>query len=174
MTKQKSDKPVVVQVSTIQLIDVAKLAPNPTNRNHHPQNQIDRLAKLYRYQGFRNPIIVSNQSGYIVAGHGRRLAAIQAGLLQVPVSYQDFESPEQEYAFGVSDNAVGLEAELDLSGINADLVELDPSFDLDHLGILDFKLDVSEFENPKDGQPDGTSIEPKVVVCPNCLVEFNP
>ena len=63
------------------------------------------LLKVIKYQGFRNNNWISNQSGFIVAGHGRFLAAIRAGLEEVPVIYQDFENAEQEYAYGVSDSA---------------------------------------------------------------------
>jgi hypothetical protein len=52
----------------------------------------------------------------------------------VPVSYQDFEDEVQEIAHLNADNAIGLWAELDLAGINADTLELGP-FDTDLLGL---------------------------------------
>ena len=72
---------------------------------------------MYKYHGIRHPIIVSKQSGYIVAGHGRKLAAIRAGVDEFPVVYQDFVDNNQEYAFIQSDNAIALWADLDISGI---------------------------------------------------------
>jgi hypothetical protein len=126
------------------LIPVKDLKPHPKNRNKHPSEQIDRLAKVIEYQGFRHPIIISNLSGFIVAGHGRLEAAKKLKLKEVPVDYQDFETEEQEYAFLTSDNAIALWAELDFSGINADLGNLGPHFDLDLLGIKNFTIDVSE------------------------------
>jgi hypothetical protein len=123
------------------LMPVDKLTESPKNRNKHSQEQIDRLAELIRYQGFRQPIIVSNLSGYIVAGHGRLAAAKQLGMTHVPIVFQDFDSTEQEYAFQVSDNAIASWAELDFSGINADLGDLGPDFDLELLAIKGFTLD---------------------------------
>lgn len=135
-----------------ELVDPKKLKNNPKNRNGHGQDQIERLAELFKYHGIRHPIIVSNQTGLICAGHGRKLAAIRAGIKEYPVVYQDFETTEAEYAFLQADNAIALWSELDLSGINTDLPDLGPDFDINMLGIRDFKLDPSELngdeENP--------------------------
>jgi len=60
------------------------------------------------------------------------------------VSYQDYESDDQENADAVSDNSISSWSELDLSGINTDLADFDPSFDIDLLGIKDFVLEPAE------------------------------
>jgi len=135
------------------LVNSKKLKNHPKNRNKHGQDQIERLAAMYKYHGIRHPIIVSNQSGLIVAGHGRKLAALRAGIEEFPVEYQDFASQEAEYAFLQADNAVALWAELDIAGINEDLPELGPDFDIAMLGIKDFTLDPSEKEDGH-GDPD--------------------
>ncbi len=105
------------------LVPLKELKIHPKNRNAHPADQISRLAQIFEYQGIRHPIIVSNLSGCIAAGHGRLLAAQKLGFKEFPVDYQDFGSEEEEYAFLVSDNAAALWAELDLSGINVEIVE---------------------------------------------------
>lgn len=139
----------------IKLIPIDEIVPNPKNRNSHPEKQIKRLAKILKYQGWRAPLIVSNQSGNLVAGHGRYMAARELGLKVVPVMYQDFDSPEQEYAHGVADNAIASWAELDLSNIHLDLPQLDASFmELDMLGIEKFQLEPTKPHKEK--------------VCPNC------
>lgn len=135
-----------------ELVNPKKLKNHPKNRNKHGQDQIDRLAELYSYHGIRHPIIVSNLSKCIVAGHGRKLAAIRAGITEMPVVYQDFDSVEAEYAFIQADNAIALWAELDLAGINSDIGDLGPDFDINMLGIQDFTLDVAEKE--LEGDPD--------------------
>lgn len=53
-----------------ELVSVDALKPHPKNRNKHPTEQIERLAKIIAYQGVRAPIVVSKRSGYIVKGHG--------------------------------------------------------------------------------------------------------
>ena len=139
-----------------ELLDPKKLKNHPKNRNKHGNDQIERLSELYKYHGIRHPIIVSNLSKCIVAGHGRKLAAIRAGIAEMPVVYQDFESSESEYAFIQADNAIALWAELDLTGINSDLADLGPDFDINMLGIQDFTLDMSdkEFEGDPDEIPE--------------------
>ena len=129
-----------IKAKEVRLVPISELRPSPKNRNKHSDEQIERLKQIIQYQGFRNPIIVSNRSGYMVAGHGRLLAAAKLGMSEVPVIYQDFDNEEQEYASGVSDNAIASWAELDLSGIHLDLPDMAP-FDIDLLGIKDFKFE---------------------------------
>lgn len=117
---------------------IEKLKPNPNNRNKHSDSQIERLCKIIQYQGFRRPISVSNQTGFMVVGHGRLLAAQKLGMTEVPVIYQDYESEDQEFADMTADNAIASWAELDLSGINTDILE-HPELDLDLLGLKDFE-----------------------------------
>lgn len=143
------------------LIDPIELKDNPKNRNKHGQDQIERLADIYKYQGIRHPIIVSKLTGFIVAGHGRKLAAIRAGVDQMPVVYQDFENFDQEYAFVQSDNAVALWADLDIDSIKKDLEYLNDSFNIDMLGIHNFTLDMAEKDFLADADEVPEHVEPK-------------
>ena len=123
-----------------EMVSIKKLSPHPKNPNKHSKDQVKRLAKLIEHHGFRHPIIVSNLSGFIVAGHGRLGAAKELKLKEVPVDYQDFESEEQEYQFLVADNSIADWADLDLSQIHTDLEEIGP-FDIELLGIKDFQFE---------------------------------
>lgn len=143
-----------------ELVDPKTLKDHPKNRNKHGSDQIERLAKLYQHHGIRHPIIVSKQTGFIVAGHGRKLAGIRANV-EMPVVYQDFESVEQEYAFIQSDNAVALWADLDLKGIGEDIIDFGPDFDIELLGIKDFVLDPSDKYQDKDADEVPEQVEPK-------------
>lgn len=134
-----------------ELVDPKSLKPFPKNRNKHTQDQIIRLAKLIHYQGQRAPIIVSNLSGCIVKGHGTRDAIIHNDWQKCAIVRQDFKDKDQEYAFVQSDNAIAEWAQLDLAGINEDIPELGP-FDLDLLGIKNFKVDVSEIGQIDDDE----------------------
>lgn len=136
----------MIKATDIVLSDIRKLKLNPKNRNKHPKEQIERLQKLIEYQGFRNPIIVSNQSGFVVVGHGRIEAAKNLGIKEVPVIYQDFDDETQEQAYLISDNAIASWAELDLSEINVDIQDMGPDFDIDLLGIKGFEIDVADKE----------------------------
>ncbi len=126
-------------VKLVKLSDIKPLL-NPKNSNRHPADQIDALVEQFKYQGIRHPIIISKRSGLVAAGEGRFLAAEKLNLTEYPVDYQDFESEEQEFAFGVADNAIASRAELDLSAIHKELPNLAP-FDIDLLGIKDFQFE---------------------------------
>ena len=135
-----------------ELVDPKKLKVYKRNRNKHPQSQIDRLVKLYEFHGVRHPIIVDKERMVIAAGHGRRLAAIEADIKYFPVVYQNFESEEALYTFVQSDNAATMESELDIDSIKFDVSELN-IFNLDSLGIPDFSID-GHTAGSGDGQSD--------------------
>lgn len=126
------------------LVPLKDLKYHPKNRNKHSTEQIERLAKIIEYQGWRYPIKISKKSGFVTSGHGRAAAAIFLKYKTVPVNFQDYETEDQEYADVQSDNAIASWAELDMAGINSDLADFDPSFDLDLLGIKDFVLEPAD------------------------------
>lgn len=150
----------------IQWVDINLPKPNPKNANVHPEEQIKRLAEIIKYQGFRHPIIV-DEDMVIWAGHGRLEAAKGLGLTKVPIQVHKFENEEQAYAFLVSDNSIASWASLDFSLINMEIENLGPDFDIDLLGIKDFKLDLNEFPSLNEKQsPEEKDNELKT--CPNC------
>ena len=156
----------------ITLVPIDEIRLNPKNRNKHTPEQIERLAELIKYQGFRNPMVISNRSGIAIAGEGRYHAAKLLGMTHVPVTRQDFDSEEQEYAYGISDNAIAAWAEIDLSGINIDIGDIGP-IDIDMLGLRNFNV-VPEFEpGTEDDQGKLDQKQPKVVQCPNCGENFD-
>lgn len=143
------------------MVKVGDLKPHPKNRNNHPDEQIQRLAQILEYQGFRYPIKVSKASGYITSGHGRLMAAKKLGMKEVPVNFQEYESEEQEYADIVADNSIASWSELDFSGINADIGDLGPDFDIDLLGIKNFEIEVADKEGLTDADAIPEHVEPK-------------
>lgn len=109
------------------IIPTDNLKENPRNPNNHPEEQIRLLANIIEKTGWRQPITISNQSGFIVKGHGRLAAAKLKGWCDVPVDYQDYTSMDEEYADLIADNRLS-----ELSEIQEDIIaEI-----------------ISEFENP--------------------------
>lgn len=155
---------MIVHCAHDALVSTSELKAHPKNRNKHPKDQIDRLAKILKYQGWRYPIKVSKQSGLITSGHGRLEAAKHLGWDKVPVNYQDYENNEQEYADVQSDNAIASWAELDLSSINSDLEDLGPDFDIDLLGIKDFVIEpVTKYDEATEDEVPSTPKTPRTV-----------
>lgn len=120
--------------------DASSLKPHPKNSNRHSQEQIERLSNIIKYQGWRQPIVVSKRSDFIVAGHGRLLAARALGLDKVPVSFQHFADETQELAYMISDNAIAAWATLDTEMIKNQLPDLSDGFDFDLLGLKKFNF----------------------------------
>lgn len=108
---------IPVYCSHDKIVSITKAVPNPRNPNIHPERQIEILSKIIQDQGWRQPITISNRSGFIVKGHGRYLAAVQLNANDVPVDYQDYENEAEEWADLIADNRIA-----ELSNMNEDLL----------------------------------------------------
>lgn len=136
-----------------ELVELNKLVPNPKNNNKHPKEQIERLAKIIDFQGQRQPIVVSNRSGFIVKGHGRLEAIKKLGWEKCAVDYQDYESEAQEYADMIADNQIATWAEFDTQMVLDELPNLD--IDTDMLGMMELpEIEAEESEVVEDEVPE--------------------
>jgi ParB-like chromosome segregation protein Spo0J len=86
------------------ILPLTELKEHPKNPNKHSAAQIELLAQIIAHQGWRAPIVVSNLSGFIVAGHARLAAAKKLGLQSAPVNRQNFATKKDEIAHLVADN----------------------------------------------------------------------
>ncbi len=132
---------IAINSKQIDLVPLSKIKLNPKNRNIHTPEQIARAVEIIKYNGFRRPCTISNQSGLLVCGHGRYHAAKLLGMKLIPCIYQDYDSPEHEFADAIADNALDKWAELDYAGIADDVKLLNSDFKLDMMGIRDFPGD---------------------------------
>lgn len=137
-----------MRISTIEMVLIGELKPHPKNPNVHSEDQIERLATIIEFQGWRYPVKVSLLSGFVTSGHGRIEAAKLRGWTHLPVSYQEYDTEEQEYADIVSDNAIAEWAQLDLASINREMIAFGPELDIDLLGIKNFVLEPAEILPP--------------------------
>lgn len=160
---------MIIRCAHSRVVKICELKLNPDNRNIHPPEQIERLAKILKYQGWRYCVKVSKQTGFVTSGHGRVEAAMVNGWDEVPVDDQDYDTPEQEYADTIADNAIASWAELNLSGINQDITLHGPELKLEMLGVQNFEVIPPNFE-PGTEEDQGQLDEKKPVVtqCPNC------
>ena len=156
-TTEANPSGVAVHCAHDALVDITELIPNPRNPNKHGDKQVALLAKIIRHQGWRAPIVVSNRSGFIVAGHGRHEAAKLLNVQTVPVNRQDFATEADEWAHLVADNRIAELAENDDDALKELLAELEASgldlelagFDAD--GLEDVGL--GEPETEADAEP---------------------
>lgn len=120
-----------------ELVNIEALRPNPENPNTHSPEQIAVLAEIIKKAGWRNSITVSTLSGLIVKGHGRLLAAQHAGLEQIPVEYQHYDSEADEMGDLVADNRLAELAEMDRQKLAAIFAKLD----LEHIPLTGYSVE---------------------------------
>ncbi len=115
---------------------VASLIPYARNPRTHSPEQVAKLAASIREWGWTTPILIA-ESGMIIAGHGRLLAAQSLGIEDVPCMVAKGWSKAQIQAYVIADNRLALDA-----GWDFDLLKVE----LDDLNGLDFEMDLLGFD----------------------------
>lgn len=157
------------EARVIEIWDVDKLVPYEANAKKHPEEQIKKLATAIQKFGWTQPIVVW-QNGEIIAGHGRRLAAIHLGLKRVPVICRRDLTRAEADALRLADNRVAstdydqglIQSELqrlgeELSMMNINLTDLgfdqkEIDFSISDLGAIDDSLFVSDVAQAVEDQ----------------------
>ncbi|WLR90982.1 ParB/Srx family N-terminal domain-containing protein [Shinella zoogloeoides] len=126
----------------IELWDIDKLVPYALNAKNHPEHEIEKLANAILTYGWTQPIVVWT-NGDIIAGHGRRLAAIKLGRKKVPVIVRSDLTKDQADALRLADNRV-TGSSYDMAMIQDELRRLsETDIDLLTLGFDEKELDFS-------------------------------
>lgn len=112
---------------TMEIWDVSALVPYAENAKVHDPKQVTALTRLIKQYGWTQPIVVQRGTGSIIAGHGRRLAAIEMGLKKVPVCVVDV-SDDEARLMRLADNRVA-STDYDATKIQSEI------FDLKDLGL---------------------------------------
>ena len=147
----------------IEPVLISKLKPWERNARTHSKKQIKQIAGSIEEFGFTNPVLIDD-SGTILAGHGRVEAAKLLGMETVPCLRIENLSEAQKRAYVLADNQHALNAGWD-ENILADelkaLMEIDAGFDLGTIGFsipeVDALLDTVEPEDPGDPRDDDLS-----------------
>ena len=123
----------------IELRSIDEIKPYPGNPRQNDQ-AVDAVARSLQEFGFRQPIVIDNDS-VIVVGHTRYKAALQLGLAQVPVHVAKDLSPAQAKAYRIADNQTATIAEWNFDLLPIELSALkEMQFDLSALGFGDEEL----------------------------------
>src|SRR4051812_49202500 len=113
---------------------IASITPYEQNpRLNDPA--VDAVAESIRAFGFRQPIVVDEQS-VIIVGHTRYKAALKLGLATVPVHVAVGLTPAQAKAYRIADNQTARLSEWDQDLLVKELLALQE---------LDFDLDLTGF-----------------------------
>lgn len=143
---------------------ISAIVPYARNARTHPASQVSLLAQILRKRGPDQPIVVDEQ-GIILKGHGRRLAAIEAGMTEFPVVVRTGLSEQEKREIRLEDNQVSL-----LAGYDPDLLRAEMS-ELQVMGTplveLGFSIpEIAEYTAPKPvagADPDAAPPVPKKI-----------
>ena len=130
--------------SKIEMWPVADLSPYVKNARTHSQEQVDQIAASMERFGFTIPMLVA-ESGTIIAGHGRLMAAMQLGMAEVPVMIARGWSDEDRRLYTLADNRLAEMSEWDPEMLQIEWDELRGmglGDDLDMIGFTDADLQV--------------------------------
>jgi DNA modification methylase len=121
---------------------VDALIPYAKNSRTHSESQVAQIAASIKEWGWTTPLLV-DESGGIIAGHGRLLAAQKLGMKEVPVIVADGWTDHQKRAYIIADNKLALNAGWDEELLAIELADLrDAGFDLDLIGFDGEELSV--------------------------------
>lgn len=129
------------QNPSIEIWDIEKIFPSEKNAKNHPEEHVQTLAKAIKTFGWSSPIIV-DANGVIIAGHGRRLAALLLGLKKVPVICRRDLSEAEADALRLADNRA-VSTDYDMGALQNELARLmnETDIDITALGFTDQELD---------------------------------
>jgi hypothetical protein len=110
----------------VPLVPIEEVRPDTRNPRTHDPAQIEKLVSAIRAVGWTNPIL-ADDSGRILAGHGRLMAAQQLGLEAVPVLRLRDLTDEQKALILLGDNRLAEDAGWDREALAALLREIEES-----------------------------------------------
>jgi DNA modification methylase len=132
-----SKRPAPIQQGTpiaIEWVHPDAIRPNPNNPRTHSGQQIRKLERDMRKNGFTNPILIT-QDGEVMAGHARLDASKLAGLTEVPVIRLSF-SKAQALARNIWDNKSSDLSQFDHGLLGSAMKELtDLDFNIEDTGF---------------------------------------
>jgi site-specific DNA-methyltransferase (adenine-specific) len=114
---------------------IERLVPYARNARTHSSDQVAQIAASIKEWGWTTPILV-DETGNIIAGHGRTMAARQLNIKEVPVMVAEGWSDTKKRAYILADNKLALNAGWDNEMLALELGELQG---------LDFDLDLTGF-----------------------------
>jgi hypothetical protein len=117
---------------------IAALMPYARNARKHSDAQIAQIAAAITEWGWTMPVLV-DETGMIIAGHGRVLAAGRLGLGEAPIMTAVGWTDAQKRAYVIADNKLAENAEWDTELLRIEAADLSAlGFDV---GLTGFTLD---------------------------------
>src|SRR3954469_5755 len=99
---------------------LGRLVPYARNARTHSEAQVAQIAGSIREWGWTVPVLV-DETGMLIAGHGRVLAARKLGLTDIPVMVARGWTEAQKRAYVLADNKLALNAGWDVELLKVEL-----------------------------------------------------
>lgn len=146
----------------IEQIKLDSLIPYARNSRTHSDAQVAQIAASIKEFGFTNPVLI-DETGSIIAGHGRVLASRKLSFNEVPCIRLSHLTAAQKRAYVIADNKLALNAGWDDELLRLELNDLkELNFDLDLTGFSAEEID--QFLTPE--QVEGLTDEDAVPEVP--------
>jgi hypothetical protein len=152
--KDMNNNGIPIHCACDKTVSTDTLIPNPRNPNKHSDRQISMLARIIKNTGWRNPITVSERSGFVIKGHARLSAAKLLREELVPVDMQPYENEAQEWQDMIADNQIAELAEMDKGELKL-LIDDMPKLDVELIGFRPEELEkMFRTKETREGSPD--------------------
>jgi ParB-like chromosome segregation protein Spo0J len=116
---------------------VDDLIPYARNARTHSDEQVAQIAASIKEWGWTTPVLI-DESGEIIAGHGRVMAARKLGIEEVPTMTATGWTKAQKRAYVLADNQLPQNAGWDMDLLKVEFMDLDgEGFDLKLMGFDD-------------------------------------
>lgn len=142
-----------------------------SNNPRNNANAIQPVKESIKEFGFLIPIVL-DENDEIIAGHTRKVAAIELGLKKVPCTYANNLTEDQVKAFRLVDNKTAEFATWDFDKLEQELNSL-TELNLESFSFPDMGEDLSVTDN--DFLQDTEIVKEKkgkVLICPECGKEI--
>jgi ParB-like chromosome segregation protein Spo0J len=153
--RQRPFSPALIRPVSAVLLEHIK--PNPRNPRTHSKKQIRQIADSIQAVGFAAPVLI-DETGMLLAGHGRLEAAKLLGLNRIPAVVIEGLSEARKRALLLADNRIAQSAGWDRERLADELISLpellvEDGLDISVTGfepaeidalLVDFEDDVSD------------------------------
>lgn len=148
-----------------------ELIPYAGNARTHPERQVEQICESIRQYGFYNPVLI-DESGIIIAGHGRVMAAKRMNLDTIPTMVIYGLTEIERRTLTLADNKIAMNSSWDMEKVREELSELaSMDVDLDVTGFDGFEIEAYLRDDLDIMPPDiTTSFVPTVPVVGSALV----
>jgi hypothetical protein len=133
------------EILKIESWDIEKIIPYENNAKIHTKEKVNKLAKTIKEFGFNVPILI-DEDGIILAGHGRRLAALKLKFKKVPVIVKRNLTEVQKGVYRIADNKVSSN-DYDDALLANEIKQLTSGYDFSLLDVELFGMETTEVQS---------------------------